>query len=198
VDLSTVTTAAGSSQASPRVRALDLDEQRVVEAVYARYLREPDSAYPVTGTTLMCHDLLNKFKVEPDLLQIFEELGVLAFVDYVYLPLTYLKTGTAQKVKKACRNKGYCFVHFSTPEAAEIFSAKVPAMVLPGSAVASGKHIHSSAAKFQGIAANLAELLDIDSKEWRARTGYVHIRLGDKLERVGLNALRSFVEEQRS
>ena len=44
--------------------------------------------------------------MEPDLLQIFEDLGVLPFVDYVYLPLTYLKTGTAQKVKKACRNKG--------------------------------------------------------------------------------------------
>jgi hypothetical protein len=171
---------------------LDLSDIRVLEAVHATYFEQ---ARPCTGTTLMCHDLLNKFKVEPDLLQIFEALGVLDYVDYVYLPLTYLKTGTTQKVKKACRNKGYCFVHFSSEAVAQTFSEKVGAIVLPGAST-SGKQIHSSLAKFQGIAANLAELIDIESPTWRSRTGYFHVRVGDKLERVGLSALRSFVEER--
>jgi hypothetical protein len=144
----------------------------------------------------MCHDLLNKFKVEPDLLRIFEDVGVLEAVEYVYLPLTYLKTGTAQKVKKACRNKGYCFVHFSDPAAAETFSARVGEMAFQGAAQSSTKHIHSTPAKFQGVGANLTELLDLENDRYRARVGYFHLRTGTALERVGLSTLRSFVEHK--
>jgi hypothetical protein len=156
----------------------------------------------VEGRTLMIHDLLNKFKVEPDLMNLFSTVGVTDDIEYVYLPLTYLKTGQNRKNnKKSSRNKGYGFVHFSRADAADRFAQLIQNVCLVGTG-RGVKQMHTTLAKFQGVAANLVELLDLDNEEWRPKQGYLYIRQGcsgsQPLERVGISSLRKFILDSRN
>jgi hypothetical protein len=165
----------------------------LLRAVWKRYIAN-DSA--CGGTTLMCHDLLNKFTVEPDLLQLFEKVGLLDDVVYVYLPLTYLKSSQTYKLKRPSRNKGYGFVHFSSHDAATRFAQLIRQVDLVGTG-RGVKQMYTTLAKFQGIGANLVELLDLENDQWRPKQGSFYVRLepGGPLHCLGISPVRSFVLE---
>merc|ERR1719379_560009 len=148
------------------------------------------------GTTLMCHDLMNKFTVEPDLLQLFEKVGLLDDVVYVYLPLTYLKSSQTYKLKRSSRNKGYGFVHFSSEDAATKFAQLIRQVDLVGTG-RGVKQMYTTSAKFQGVGANLVELLDLKNVQWRPKQGCFYVRLepGGPLHCMGISPMRSFVLE---
>jgi hypothetical protein len=165
----------------------------LIRAVWKRYvLNDGDSAFG--GTTLMCHDLLNRFTVEPDLLQLFEKVGLLEDVVYVYLPLTYLKSSQMYKLKRPSRNKGYGFVHFSSTEAANKFAQLIRQVDLVGTG-RGVKQMYTTLAKFQGVGANLVELLDLENVQWRPKQGCFYVRLepGGPLHCLGISPVRSFV-----
>lgn len=173
---------------------VDVDTLRVL---WKRYIAvDGDSAGQAAcgGTTLMCHDLLNKFTVEPDLLQLFEKVGLLDDVVYVYLPLTYLKSSPTYKLKRPSRNKGYGFVHFSSNDAATRFAQLIRQVDLVGTG-RGVKQMYTTLAKFQGVGANLVELLDLDNEEWRPKQGCFYVRLepGGPLSCLGISPVRSFV-----
>jgi hypothetical protein len=167
----------------------------LIRAVWKRYIaNDGDSA--AGGTTLMCHDLLNKFTVEPDLLQLFEKVGLLEDVVYVYLPLTYLKSSQTYKLKRPSRNKGYGFVHFSSDAAAAKFAQLIRQVDLVGTG-RGVKQMYTTLAKFQGVGANLVELLDLENVQWRPKQGCFYVRLepGGPLNCLGISPVRSFVLE---
>jgi hypothetical protein len=169
----------------------------LIRAVWKRYIaNDGDSA--CGGTTLMCHDLLNKFVVEPDLLQLFEKVGLLDDVVYVYLPLTYLKSSQNFKLKRSSRNKGYGFVHFSSEDAATKFAQLIRQVDLVGTG-RGVKQMYTTPAKFQGVGANLVELLDLNNVQWRPKQGCFYVRLesGGPLNCLGISPMRSFVLEEQ-
>jgi hypothetical protein len=165
-----------------------------IRAVWKRYI-EPGSA-TCEGTTLMCHDLLNKFRVNPDLLQLFEKVGVLDDVVYIYLPLTYLKSKQPLNARRPSRNKGYGFVHFASSTAAATFARLIGEVDLvgPGRGV---KQMYTTPAKFQGVSSNLIELLDLENEDWRPKQGCIYVRLdpGRPLQCLGIKSARDFALE---
>jgi hypothetical protein len=191
----------------------DFEDLSFLHEVVTKYISRVSVRSVVTegtGRTLMVHDLLNKFKVEPDLMNLFTTVGVMDDVDYVYLPLTYLKTGQNRKSnKKSSRNKGYGFVHFSREAAADRFAQLIQNVRLVGTG-RGVKQMHTTLAKFQGVYANLVELLDLNNDEWRPKQGYLYIRrspgfcddstscgISEPLERVGITSLRKYILQLR-
>jgi hypothetical protein len=161
--------------------------------VFDTYLagpHQPPGAEP--GVTLMIHDVPYRFQVEPDMIDLLGDIGVLDSIDYCYLPMT--SEGYARSTLPT-RNKGYCFLHFSDVAMVQRFEQAVANLSRESSASLSGKSMHSSMAKFQGVRINLTELLDIRSKKWRPKHGLVYIRIGSKLKPVSLLALRTVLKE---
>jgi hypothetical protein len=144
--------------------------------VFDTYLANPHQpAAAEPGVTLMIHDVPYRFQVEPDMVDLLGDMGVLDSIDYCYLPMT--SEGYARSTLPT-RNKGYCFLHFSDPAMVQRFEQAVATLSRENTAALSGKSMHSSMAKFQGVRINLTELLDIRSKKWRPKHGLVYIRIG--------------------
>jgi hypothetical protein len=57
--------------------------------------------------------------------------------------------------------------------------------------------MYTTLAKFQGVGANLVELLDLDNEQWRPKQGYFYVRLepGGPLRCLGISPVRNFVLE---
>lgn len=152
-------------------------------------LMDDKPAPPDDGVTIMLRDVPYKLEVDPDL---FEILGEdLVHVDYIYLPMT--TEGFASSTSAPARNKGYCFLHFSSPGHAERFADRIAQCELPMH-LGGGKTMHAALAKFQGLRTNLTNLLDINSKKWRPKYGVAHVRTDVGLSCVSLLALRNIVK----
>lgn len=171
---------------------LSLEATRDRDYVFDTYLafpHQPPAAEP--GVTLMIHDVPYRFQVEPEMVDLLDDMGVLDSITYCYLPMT--SEGYARSTLPT-RNKGYCFLHFSDVAMVQKFEHAVANLSLENTAALSGKSMHSSMAKFQGVRMNLTELLDIRSKKWRPKHGLVYIRIGSKIKPVSLLALRTVLK----
>jgi hypothetical protein len=158
-----------------------------IDKIYEKYLAE--GALTDMGVTIMLRDIPYRMMVEPHIFDILKNTSGLNHVDYIYLPLT-----EPNQHSSYARNKGYCFVHFSNKESAQLFASRLKHYVLP-SMFTGGKMMIASWAKFQGLGLNLHNVLDIHTKKWRPKKGYVYIRCaGGKLARYGLLRLRNFLQ----
>jgi hypothetical protein len=165
-----------------------------LEDIYQTYLAAGANLQMDGGVTLMLRDIPYRLQVEPDLFHILRQtVADLDHVDYVYLPMTIEGVTTRANVQP--RNKGYCFIHFSVKATADAFAARVQEYTIPASF--GGKSMFASRAKFQGLSANLVNLLDIQSKKWRPKHGVAHIRASTgELVCVGLLPLRNLFKKR--
>jgi len=141
------------------------------------------------GYTIMWHGLPSKCHVEPDLIPVLESLGA-NDVEYIYLPLNHWEKTRAASSK--CRNKGYAFLHFSNEAAAKDFAEKVVEPI----EMLNTKKTSTTAAWFQGISANLIQLLQAPHK--RTADGMIYLRSGNKMSGVFLGSLRKMLKTNRS
>jgi hypothetical protein len=162
-----------------------------VEKIYQEYLAEGvENALEDMGVTIMLRDIPYKMRVEPHVFDLIKNTSDLNHVDYIYLPLTEPNHGS-----DGTRNKGYCFVHFSNKESAQLFVSRLEEYVFPASVFPASKMMKAGLAKFQGLSLNLHNVLDIHSKKWRPKKGYVYIRrAGGKLVPYGLLRLRNLLK----
>jgi hypothetical protein len=151
-----------------------------------------------TGVTIMLHDVPYRFQVDPDVFTMIKTIGNIDTVDYIYLPMAVDRPSAIQ-----CRNKGYCFIHFRDPVAAQSFANAVYHYKVPDLHCSydddrprqGGKGIFAVMAKFQGLALNLNNLLDIHSKKWRPKNGVAYVRTDRGLALVRLLALRNLAKQ---
>jgi len=141
------------------------------------------------GYTIMWHGLPSKCHVEPDLIPVLESMGA-KDVEYIYLPLNHWEKTRAASSK--CRNKGYAFLHFSSEAAAKDFAEKVVEPI----EMLNTKKTSTTAAWFQGISANLIQLLQAPHK--RTADGMIYLRMGTKMRGVFLGSLRKMLKSNRS
>ena len=141
------------------------------------------------GYTIMWHGLPSKCHVEPDLIPVLESMGA-KDVEYIYLPLNHWEKTRAASSK--CRNKGYAFLHFSNEAAAKDFAEKVVEPI----EMLNTKKTSTTAAWFQGISANLIQLLQAPHK--RTADGMIYLRSGKKMRSVFLGSLRKMLKTNRS
>merc|ERR1711869_97092 len=140
-----------------------------------------------SGRTLMLQDLRNRWSLA-DVLGVFDELGA-EHVEYVFLPLSVWETKSKARdplKKSQCRNKAYCFVHFSDVAASQAFVDRLNRYELPKGETPEGtvvreKKVHASFSSTQGIVPNLLRLVDIHSRRWHPRAGELALRLGERL-----------------
>jgi hypothetical protein len=164
-----------------------------LEDIYRTYLAAGVNSQIDSGVTLMLRDIPYRFQVERNMFRVLRQTVGLDDVDYIYLPMT-IEGGTI-KSNVMPRNKGYCFIHFSVESTAHAFAARVQDYVIPDSF--GGKTMFASPAKFQGLSANLINLLDIQSKKWRPKHGVAHIRSSTgELVCVGLLPLRNLFKKR--
>jgi RNA recognition motif-containing protein len=149
-----------------------------------------------SGRTLMLQDLRNRWSLA-DVLGVFDELGA-EHVEYVFLPLSVWETKSKARdplKKSQCRNKAYCFVHFSDVAASQAFVDRLNRYELPKGETPEGtvvreKKVHASFSSTQGIVPNLLRLVDIHSRRWHPRAGELALRLGEGLVPVSIAGLR--------
>lgn len=141
------------------------------------------------GYTIMWHGLPSKCHVEPDLIPVLEAMGA-TDVEYIYLPLNHWEKTRAASSK--CRNKGYAFLHFSSEAAAKDFAEKVVEPI----EMLNTKKTSTTAAWFQGISANLIQLLQAPHK--RTADGMIYLRMGKKMRGVFLGSLRKMLKNNRT
>jgi hypothetical protein len=150
------------------------------------------------GVTIMLHDVPYRFQVDPDVIKMINTVGNIDAVDYIYLPMAVDRPTALQ-----FRNKGYLFIHFWDPVAAQsfvngIYNYKVPVDHCnydDERPRAHGKGIFAVMAKFQGLSLNLHNLLDIHSKKWRPKNGCAYVRTDSGLACVRLLALRNLAKQ---
>jgi hypothetical protein len=163
--------------------------------VFDKYICKREEGH---GVTLMLHDVPYRFQVDPDVMPMIEAVGNIDAVDYIYLPMAVDRPAAMQ-----CRNKGYCFVHFSDPAAAQEFAneihnykvSDIHCIYDDGRTRPPGKGIFAAMAKFQGLSLNLNNLLDIHSTKWRPRNGIAYVRTDNGLAAVRLLALRNLAKQ---
>lgn len=197
------TMARASRQHDPVLRALYADYfEATVQSVEPTPAARLDALMEQTpeGSTLMIHDLLNKFTIE-DVLGIFAEVGA-TDLEYVFLPLSTWDTKRqGKKEKRKTRNKAYCFVHFSKVDAAETFMKSLAAYEFPDMDVAREarltrtKRMTATPAANQGVVPNLLRLVDLPNRKWHPRAGSLCVRLQGKMEHIGVLALREMLVE---
>jgi hypothetical protein len=144
--------------------------------VFREYIRNENDA----GCTLMWHSLPSKCHVEPDLVPILRDLGA-HDVEYIYLPVNHWERTRAAASK--CRNKGYAFVHFASAESAKAFTQNVAKPVDKLK-----KQTSTTEAVFQGISANIAQLLRAPHK--RTSDGVIYVKMDGEMRGVYLGSLR--------
>ena len=144
--------------------------------VFRNYIRNENDS----GCTLMWHSLPSKCHVKPDLVPILRDLGA-HDVEYIYLPVNHWERTRAAASK--CRNKGYAFVHFASAESAKAFTEKV---ALPVDKLK--KQTSTTEAVFQGISANIAQLLRAPHK--RTSDGIIYVKMDGEMRGVYLGSLR--------
>jgi hypothetical protein len=169
--------------------------RRELMYVFDKYIcKKADGA----GVTIMLHDVPYRFQVDPDVFAMIKAIGNIDAVDYIYLPMAVDRPSAIQ-----CRNKGYCFIHFRDPLAAQSFTNDVYHYKVPDAHCSydeerprqHGKGIFAVMAKFQGLSLNLNSLLDIHSKKWRPKNGIAYVRTDSGLVAVRLLALRNLAKQ---
>jgi hypothetical protein len=202
----------------PRAEASPATRSAVLSAVYAKYFEATVAAVlppafgprlaaleqaipPPKGSTLMVHDLLNKFAIE-DVLAILDEVGA-TDVEYVFLPLSSWDTKRKeQRERRKTRNKAYCFIHFASNEAATAFADALARYEFPdrdedrAARLTRTKRMSATLAANQGIVPNILRLVDLPNRKWHPRAGSLCIRVNGRLEDVGVQALRDMLLDQ--
>jgi hypothetical protein len=132
---------------------LDDPSKILVDRICSTYLAADKDK---RGVTLMWRQL----PIRWDLADLIQVLTVTRTrdVEYVYVPVNHY---TNRRVA-ANRNKRYAFIHFSSAASAHRFSTVI-------STVGGEKQMHTSIAKHQGIAANIAFLSTVTVPDKRRR-----------------------------
>ena len=144
---------------------------------FQKYLVNTDNS----GMTLMWHGLSTKYRVDPHLISIIEDIDAQG-VAYLYLPLYHWE-------KKKIRNKGYAFVHLKTAADAEEFTRKVWKYT-----VESRRSTPTTLAAHQGISLNLTQLVTAPQKSTVAGAIYLPNAEG-KFECVTIPSLRKLYKQ---
>jgi hypothetical protein len=149
------------------------------------------------GVTIMLMDVPKSFRCRPELFEMIESLGSIDSVDYIYLPMAVDRPN-----KNRYRNKGFCFIHFSDANMAQnfmngIFGYDALEHRSASESLANypcgdphDKNMTAAFAKFQGVSTNLHNLIDIQSKKWRPKNGFVCVRTDSGLSDISLLGLR--------
>jgi hypothetical protein len=146
------------------------------------------SAMNNDGATVMWHGLPSKCHVEPDLLAALDRLGA-TDVEYIYLPLNHWEKSKTTSSK--CRNKGYAFLHFSNAASAEDFRTRVAEPINFAVANTLMKSTSTTTANYQGITANLFQMLNAGPK--RTVDGNIYVKMGGAMTSVNLSSLRKLM-----
>jgi hypothetical protein len=153
------------------------------------------------GVTLLVHDIPFGFGYRPHIVEMIDSLASIDSVDYIYLPMA-VDRGKANQF----RNKGFCFIHFSDANMAQKFMDGISnySRVEQGSENESAnkckgetarvKKLSAVFAKFQGMSTNLHNLLDVESKKWRPKNGFVLVRTDSGLSNISLLELRGLAK----
>jgi hypothetical protein len=188
----------GISNRMDSVEAVHSDEA-TLQDIIDQYLIPGEKEQNERGATLMLRDIPYHLQVEPDLLDLLQQTCEMEHVDYIYLPMNMDSRSGAQTkkgYKKGLeRNKGYCFIHFSVAATAQEFASRMHNLLV--SDFFGGKRMTTTLAKFQGLATNLMNVLEIStsSSKWRPKAGSAHIRLSKRgLVCVGLLPLRTLLK----
>jgi hypothetical protein len=188
----------------------------VLDKIFASYFAETVATAPpqpaarlaalsskpsLEGSTLMVHDLLNKFTID-DVLAIFKDVGA-TDLEYVFLPLSTWDTKRQEmREKRKTRNKAYCFAHFSDATAADQFMQQLAAYEFPDQDQAREtrqtrtKRMTATPASNQGVVPNLLRLVDLPNRKWHPRAGSLCVRVDGTMEHVGVLALREMLVER--
>merc|ERR1719443_2658680 len=173
--------ALSSGRRGDRMRAIASsdagDNEAFVEEQFQKYLVNTDNS----GTTLMWHGLSTKYRANPDLIRIIEDIDAQG-VAYLYLPLNHWEKSRVSCGK--CRNKGYAFVHFKTAAHAEEFTRKVSEYTIE-----SRRSTATTLAAHQGVSLNLTQLVTAPQKRTAAGAIYLPNAEG-KFECVTIASLR--------
>jgi hypothetical protein len=155
--------------------------------VFNKVICKPVSERDESGVTVMLRDVPYRFQVMPDLMNMISQLSSLDSVSYIYLPMTI--SGPRTQI----RNKGYGFIHFTDRRASEDFLKKIDQYEIQETPE---KRMFGSLAKFQGVAANIHNVLDVYSKKWRPKHGMpvAYVRTETELACISLLALRTLAK----
>jgi hypothetical protein len=146
--------------------------------VYLQYIQQKDNS----GVTIMWHGIPSRCTAENDLLPLLKKIAV-DHLKYLYLPMNHHSKSHGMRSTKV-RNKGYAFLHFGDVAAAADFAARVD-----GGLSVSRKRTSTTLAVYQGISANLKQLLE--APESRTAHSVVYVRQGGRMDRICLRALAS-------
>jgi hypothetical protein len=159
--------------------------------IYEEYLASGEEGQGRKGVTIMLRDIPYTMRVEPHVFDLLRNTSDLSHVDYIYLPMNM------NRHPNVLRNKGYCFIHFSNIDSAQRFVSRLEHYVLPHPLVPSARMMIAGLAKFQGLSSNLHNVLDIQSKKWRPKSGHAYIRCtGGELASCGLLQLRNLLKRR--
>jgi hypothetical protein len=145
--------------------------------VWDLYILETDNR----GRTLMWHGLPSRCSAESDLLQRLYELRLLDRLQYLYMPVDT----DNQFRMNGSRGKGYAFLHFFDPGAVEEMLRRTEA----GLDVSSRKETSVSVASYQGISANLYQILA--SPMIMSMKGFFFARVAGRLEKIYIQELQA-------
>jgi hypothetical protein len=145
------------------------------------------------GVTIMLRDVPYRYQVEPNLINMVKQLSSIDDVSYIYLPISGPDRGADREPRTQSRNKGYGFIHFTCKEASAQFLKKIDTYEMPENA---GKRMFGSLAKFQGVASNIHNVLDVRSKKWRPKHGLAaaYVRTHSGLTCISLMVLRNLAK----
>lgn len=140
------------------------------------------------GLTMIWHGLPTKCCVERDILPALERLGATE-LEYLYLPLVHWD-------KRKGRSKGYAFLHFASEAAAKDFAEKATEPIEFLSMKKTRTH-GTGAASFQGISANILQLLHAPTRRG-VPNSRIYLRVGGAMRGVSIDSLRQAQKENQS
>jgi hypothetical protein len=156
------------------------DAEPFVQAVFQEFVKNVDNR----GVTLMWHGIPLTWLAEPDVLDALRTINA-RDVTYVYMPHTFWQRRSTTNTPR--RNKGYVFVHFMTSEAAVEFQETLRHTDLSTLFEAFVKPTSTTLATYQGVTANLHQLMELPRKH--AGLGTLYVRADGEMHHLDKGAL---------
>jgi hypothetical protein len=183
------------SQIVDQSERLSCDENDL-RFVFSKFI-ESETPELEGGITLLLQNIPHAFRYEPDISDMIKSFASIESIDYIYLPVAVDRPSLNE-----FRNKGYCFIHFSDANMAQKFMNGISDYKAFDRSCANTRanNIHTDGklsavfAKFQGLSTNLHNLIDIESKKWRPKKGFVRVRTNSGLSNISLFGLRELAK----
>jgi hypothetical protein len=172
-------------------------DENDLQFVFSKFI-ESETPELEGGITLLLQNIPHDFRYEPDISDMIKSSASIDSIDYIYLPVAVDRPSLNE-----FRNKGYCFIHFSDANMAQKFMDGISEYKAfdrtRASTCANNTHpdgkLSAVFAKFQGLSTNLHNLIDIESKKWRPKKGFVRVRTNSGLSNISLFGLRELAKQ---